>query len=239
MGRPQPPRPGSGGDTGYRAPVAAGQQYPPLGYDEHGRPRYTYVPQPPPESPDLPASSGPPPEETGQTADAADAVSRPSRRGADLLGVGIVVAAMVIVVALALMVVWPEDDDTEIATPPPQVTFGTPDPSLGVPGVPRSPDQPRGPADPGADATGREVVYTVESTGRASVVYLEGDSVRIATLDGRRWSTTFTGTHIPLRITVVVQPGSVASCSIEVDGEVVATDEAGPDDPAGTLTCAA
>lgn len=235
MGQPHTSRPREPGNHGYRAPVGPGQQYPPLGYDEHGRPQYTYR---------SPSEVAAPAAEPARPAAAASpqVPPPPPPRRSETIGIVVAISAVVVVVALGLLVLWPGDDGSEIAEPPrPPATFDQPaiTPGTTAPRVPRSRTPDSAPRGPAVDVVGKEVVYTVETDGRASIVFIDGEAVRVASAEGRTWTVSFTGTAMPVRVTVVVAAGTEASCRIEVDGDVVASDAVDGTDSSGMLSCVA
>ncbi len=222
--RPAPP---------YRAPVARGQTYPPLGFADDGTPRYRYepanpaaaLPVEPPAPPVPPAPPQPPRRDPGNRV---------------LLGLGAVLV-LVLLMAGALKLVSSSGDDDLAQRRDPVLTTMPDDPYLSEvpapvpptvrPTVPRrtTPAQPTGPATP--------TVYEVTTTGGATLMYLDGGRTQVAVTSGGPWKMAAT-THGTARVTALLQRGVAGSCKITVDGRVVASRELADDDSAlRLLTC--
>lgn len=215
----------------YRPPLAAGQSYPPLGYSDTGAPMFTYDdreralagPQPvmaaPPESP-APVVAPPPPE---------------NRRN---LAIGLA-AVVVLVLTVALGFVFLGDsDETPVDRANPPASQPTDDPYLQQ--LPEQPESsvPRDPeaGDPAPGTGPATVVYEVES-GPATILFVQGTRVRLEQNSKGTWKRTIRGSQRQLlRVTVILAGDEPASCSITVDGKVVAEESTGPT-PTGMLTC--
>ena len=214
----------------YRAPVAAGQTYPALGFGDDGTPRYTY--DPPSQEHLIPVDLPP---ETEQ----APPPPEPPRRDPvwrTMAGVASVLL-LVLVVAGGLMLFNRSGESTNewADRRPPPVSQPLDDPYLDE--VPDIDDQPKrtptpdrrrqSPVDPGdrptdsVPAEGEEVTYTVDSTGPVIVTYMGADGIDIVTTQAGTWTETFTGTARRLQLTVVADPGVQAGCRIEVGGKIV------------------
>ncbi|EGD53361.1 hypothetical protein [Gordonia neofelifaecis] len=219
---------------GYRPPLAAGQSYPPLGYSDRGAPMFTYDdrarelagPQPvvvhEPE-PAPPIHQPPPP---------------PDRRRKLAIGVA-VIAVGVLCLALAFRLFPSGNDDLATRADPP-ATQSTNDPYLqGLPDAPESsiPRDPNSPQQPPVRSEGATVDYEVES-GRATILYVEDTSVQIDRSTGGTWRHTVRGSqNALLRVSVILADTQPASCSITVDGKVVARQSTQDSQSSGMLTC--
>lgn len=222
----------------YRAPVAAGQTYPALGFDADGTPRFGYAPPtaaaaPPadPEPPSAPVGPPPPPER------------RPGPRAAYAV-LGVLVLLLVVVAALK---VTSRDAEEPVARTEPPVSQPLDDPYLDdqAPQHEDEPDTPPGsrvpessaPSGPGQDNRGQQVRYVVTSDGPASIAYTLGDRPMVALLSRGSWSRTFTGTGDVPALVADVMDGHSASCEIRIGTQVVAENQLSAESPNRTLTC--
>ncbi|MFT3660418.1 MAG: hypothetical protein QM809_03190 [Gordonia sp. (in: high G+C Gram-positive bacteria)] len=211
--RPAPP---------YRQPIARGQTYPPLGFADDGTPRYRYEP------PRSAAPSTPEPLEPAPVSAPEPPRGDPVNR--TLVGVGGVVALVLLVAVVLALVSGGDPDESRLAqrSDPPPVQ-PTDDPYLdGLeddspftieprPSTPRrTPSRPAGPGSP--------TVYEVTTEGRATVLYRDGEGIEVVSVQGGVWTERAT-THGVARVSVLVAEGSAASCKITVDREVVAEQE--------------
>lgn len=219
----------------YRQPVARGQSYPPLGFADDGTPRYQYQPSNPAAALPVEPSAPPPPPPP-----------EPPRRNSPrrtLLGIGAVLL-MVLALAGALMLVSsrgssndlaqrydppvpPVADDPYLSEVPPLSTLPRQTPRSEVPPGPRVPGEtgapgngvPRTPTGPPVPT-----IYEVTTDGQATVMYTDGARTRVDVTQGGTW-TVSTTTNGVARVTVVLQRGAAASCSVTVDGKVVSRKE--------------
>lgn len=222
---PQAPRPA----PPYRQPVARGQTYPPLGFAADGTPRYRYEPPTAAAAPPVEPPPPPPP-----TAPPEPPRNEPLRRV--LFGVG---AALVLILLLAGALAFfsrsSGDDLAQRSEPVP--TTVPDDPYLSEVPAPAPPTPPRRstPARPTGAAV--PTVYEVTTDGRATLMYVDADGAQVAVTAGGSWRVATT-THGTARVTALLQQGVSGSCTITVDGRVVARQEIAADSsPLRLLTC--
>ncbi|MDR2280312.1 MAG: hypothetical protein LBE07_05600 [Gordonia sp. (in: high G+C Gram-positive bacteria)] len=219
------------GRPGYRPPMAAGQQYPPLGYAPDGGARYAYTPEPgaefPQEQPEIVVEPGQvPPSNT------------PPSNSPQRLAWGVVsVVALVLVVAggLKFMSGGGSDDPPPRAEPPASQNIDDPylpksiTPTETVPGESRTPS-PR---------NSLEAVLSVDAAPGSTVIYFNNGRVQLDFMDSSHWEQKVVTTPGLLRINVVARAGAAASCTITVDGAPVAHEEIPEGDPSGAVVCRA
>ncbi|MBM7368299.1 hypothetical protein [Gordonia hydrophobica] len=215
----------------YRPPLAVGQVYPALGYSADGAPMFTYddrervlagpQPAPPPPPPVAPPTAPPEP---------------PNRWN---LAIGLAsVVVLVLLVAVGVKT-FGGHDDAPVSRADPPATQSTDDPYLeGLPSqpessVPRDPEVGQRPGQTGS-AT---VVYRVES-GPATLLYFEGDRIRMDKNTSGTWTKTVRGSQTTLlRVSVILSTDDPASCSITVDGKTVVSESSETAATSGLLTC--
>lgn len=232
--RPAPP---------YRPPVARGQSYPPLGFADDGTPRYEYTapspsaaapPDQPPASPAPPASPPPPPRRD------------PVRQVVTWL-VAALAGILVVAFALTLFSTGGSDTADQIRSAPPAsqplddpYLDGNEDPNPPESVLPPQPSTPRSlpPAPRSARPQGplQEVRYEVITEVPATVFFSDQGSSRWARIPAGGWEL-ITKTQGNGQITVFVEKGSTAECTIAVDGREVAAERLDPTSGPGILTC--
>ncbi|MCF8608773.1 hypothetical protein L5G28_01160 [Gordonia sp. HY285] len=222
-------RSGHAQQPGYRPPMAVGQQYPALGYGPDGAPRYTYQPDPDPAAQaqpqgveaETPQYAPPPPEPGG-----------PRQRA--VLGAAAIIV-LVLLVAGAFKLVSGGDSDVATLRDDAPVSQNTTDPYLpeSIDPTDEVPGETQRPAPNTLDAD-----LAVDAAPGSAVVYIDDDGVQLVHMTTARWRQTVRATSGLLQIRVVVAPGAPASCTITVDGQVVAHEEA-PADASGVLACRA
>ncbi|MGV9709640.1 hypothetical protein ACWDTI_03135 [Gordonia sp. NPDC003424] len=220
-------------DDVYARPLE--RLYPPLGFGPDGMPR-TVGPQPV----STPAPAAPDPTTTSPVIDGDtgvdDSTPMPRRTSSNRglwRGLALVV---VLVVGLFLIVhTWAGRNADTVTQPPVPITLPTL-PTI-MPTIPSEGPgaQPGLPANPTAPI-GREVVYQVMSTTSTTIIYVDPRGLRTMIGAPNTWSVTFTATSNPLRI-LVLAGGGAASCTITVDGRVVATDQITEESPRRTVSC--
>lgn len=216
---------------GYRPPLAVGQVYPALGYSDDGAPMFTYDdrervlagPQqtPPPPPPEV-APPAPP---------------EPPNRWNLAIGVASVVV-LVLLVAVGFKMLG-SHDDAPVSRADPPASQATDDPYLqDLPTLPESsvPRDPEIGQQPGRTGNAT-VVYDVES-GPATILYFEGDRIRIDKNTAGAWTKTVRGSQTKLlRVSVILTTDDPATCSIKVDGKTVVSESSGSAGTSGLLTC--
>ncbi|MFT3716314.1 MAG: hypothetical protein QM774_10310 [Gordonia sp. (in: high G+C Gram-positive bacteria)] len=227
----------------YRQPVAAGQTYPPLGFDDAGNPRYGYQPSDPKAAlPQPEPEPAPPPPEPPKR--------DPVRR--TMAGLAAVLLLVLVVAGALKLLAHDSDDDVAVRGEPP-TSQNLDDPYLSqVPKLtteqpsttPRSPrtgvPAPDGTGPDDAQADGQKIVYTVTSTGPVVIGYVDENGVDTDTSSGGEWTKSFVSAGGALQVAAFVQPGVGASCSIQVGGRVVVKRSVEADPSAGGrryLTC--
>ena len=218
------------------------QFYPPLGFADDGTPRHTPGPpggRPANAPPDGGRRGGGPPAAAARRATPGPVSHRIDRRSDTLWKTTVYVVAIVVLGAATLLMarnMLTDDTPDEITLP----SVDSDDTWITDTQAPytRMPDVPsrRG---TGIDATGKAVVYRVTVTGVGVLAYSDGVGTRSDVVSEPEWSVAFTGTSSPLRLLVVGTSGSAVSCSISVDGEVVATDRVAAESDRRTATCLA
>ncbi|MEJ9078475.1 MULTISPECIES: hypothetical protein [Gordonia] len=219
------------GRPGYRPPMAAGQQYPPLGYAPDGGARYGYIPEPGAEFPREQS------ETVVEAAHIGPSSAPPSNSPQRLAWgvVSVVVLVLVVVGGLKLMSGGGSDDPPTRADPP--ASQNTDDPYLPksitptetVPGESRTP----------APRNSLEAILSVEAAPGSTVIYFNNGRVQVDFMDSSRWEQKVIATPGLLRINVVARAGAAASCTITVDGAPVAHEELPEGDPSGVVVCRA
>ncbi|MEE4023872.1 hypothetical protein V1Y59_12355 [Gordonia sp. PKS22-38] len=234
MGHPtgQPP------DDLYRTPLYP-QLYPPLGYAPDGSP--IFVPGQPPD-PGRSTDTTPPQTPDGSVAPDSDKETDDGlqRSPSDRRLVGIV--ALVAVAALGLLALTVgraalRGDDPVTQPTLPMVISELPTPPRTPQQEPTAPGDPAVPGNP-AQPGGREVVYEVAASSPATILYVDDVGLRTTIGSSTSWTITFTGSANPLRVLVLAGDGE-ATCSITVDGRVVATDRITAESPRRTVSCRA
>ncbi len=222
---------------GYRPPMAAGQQYPALGYAPDGTARLGYQPGPRGEFPSEQAAQagGPPPE---APVDTPPPISPPPNSPLRVtLGILAVVALVLGVVGVLKLMGGDNGDDIPTRAAPP-ATQNTDDPYLPKSITPTEtvPGESRRPV-PG---TGVQAQVTVEGAPGTMIVYSDAGRVRVGRLSSDRWEQTVSTSGGGLiSVNAVAAAGSGASCTITVDGTVLAHEEVSAGDSSGVVVCRA
>lgn len=223
-------RSGHAQQPGYRPPLAVGQQYPALGYGPDGAPRYTYRPEPDPAAQTQPAEP-----EQYQYAAAPPPPGPGGSRQRTALGVTMVVVLVLLVAGGLKLMSGGNDSDTATVRDDTPVSQNTTDPYLpkSIEPTDEVPGETKQPAPAGLEAD-----LAVEAAPGSAVLYIDDNGVQLVHMQARQWRQTVRASTGLLQIRVVVAPGAPASCTITVEGQVVAHDEA-PEGSAGVLACRA
>lgn len=224
-------------EQSYLQPIGP-QFYPPLGYADDGSAQY--VPGQPPARPShVPAGTGV--IAPGTPADAAlhatpgPVSHRAEPRSGALWKTAVYLVVIVVLGAATVLMarnVLTDDGPDEITLP----TIDTSDTWTVDPRT--TPDTPtrRGVT---VDSAGKTVVYQATINGVGVLAYSDATGTRSDVVSEPEWTVTFTGSGTPLRLLVIATSGSAVSCSIAVDGEVVARDAVTVESSRRTATCLA
>ncbi|WOC12026.1 hypothetical protein [Gordonia sp. MP11Mi] len=215
---------------GYRPPLAVGQQYPALGYGPNGAPRYTYQPDPDPAAQAQPQGVD---EATPQYAPSPPEPGDPRQRA--VLGAAAIVVLVLLVVGAFKLMSGGDDSDVATMRDDAPVSQNTTDPYLpkSIEPTDEVPGETQRPAPNGLDAD-----LAVDAAPGSAIVYIDDGGVQLIHMTAARWRQTVHATTGLLQIRVVVAPGAPASCTITVEGQVVAHEEV-PADTSGVLACRA
>ncbi|MCF8571890.1 hypothetical protein L5G32_16600 [Gordonia sp. HY002] len=215
---------------GYRPPLAVGQQYPALGYGPDGAPRYTYRPDPDPDA--QPQSVQP---EQLQYAAPTPPPGPGDSRKRTALGVAMVVLLVLVVAGGLKLMSGGDGTDTATVRDDTPVSQNTTDPYLpkSIEPTDEVPGETKQPAPAGLEAD-----LAVDAAPGSAVLYIDSSGVQLVHMQGPQWRQTIRASTGLLQIRVVVAPGAPASCTITVDGQVVAHEETA-EGTSGVLACRA
>ncbi|GEE00304.1 hypothetical protein nbrc107696_07500 [Gordonia spumicola] len=214
------------GRPGYRPPMAAGQQYPPLGYASDGAAQFGYRPAAgaefPQEQQAAPVAAPPPPPPSNS----------PQRTAMGVIAV--VVLVLAVVGGLKLMSGDDTNDDLPTRADPP-ASQNIDDPYLPKSITPT--ETVPGESTRSAPSSGLQAQLVVEGSPGTMILYTDNGRARIERMTSDRWEKTVGASTGVISVNVVPTDHSGASCTISVDGRTVAHDEAAEGDTSGVAIC--